>query len=88
MKYVGALPNYICHTLLLLNPTNLDEASVQVIHIENRGKYDKMKNHLSMDKSISKEKERIRGKLQQIRMIRKHSIALNVKIKGMMKSNV
>ena len=39
MKYIGALPNYICHTLFLLNPTNMDEASVQDIHIERRGKH-------------------------------------------------
>ena len=39
MKYIGALPNYIRHTLLLLNPTNLDEASVQATHIERMGKY-------------------------------------------------
>ena len=39
MKYVGALPNYFHHTLLLLNPTNLDEASVQETHIESMGKH-------------------------------------------------
>ena len=39
MKYIGVLPNYIHHTLLLSNPTNLDEASVQATHIESSGKH-------------------------------------------------
>ena len=39
IKYVGALHNYIQCTLLLLNPTNLDEASVQAINIESMGKH-------------------------------------------------
>ena len=38
MKYIGALPSYIHYTLLLLNPTNQDEASVQATHIEIMGK--------------------------------------------------
>jgi hypothetical protein len=39
MKYVGALHIYICHTLLLFNPTNLDKVFVQATHLENRGKH-------------------------------------------------
>ena len=39
MKHIVPLPNYIRHTLLLLNPSNMDEASVQETHIESKGKY-------------------------------------------------
>jgi hypothetical protein len=39
MKYIGALHSYIHHTLLLFNPTSLDEVCVQVTHLENRGKH-------------------------------------------------
>jgi hypothetical protein len=39
MKHIGALHSYICHTLLLFNPTNLDEVCVQASHLENRGKH-------------------------------------------------
>jgi hypothetical protein len=39
MKYIGALHSYIRHTLLLFNPTNLDEVCVQATHLENRGKH-------------------------------------------------
>jgi hypothetical protein len=37
MKYIGALHSYIRHTLLLFNPTNLDEVCVQATHLENMG---------------------------------------------------
>lgn len=39
-KYIGSLHNYIRHSLLLFKPTTIDVASVNAIHIENRGKYD------------------------------------------------
>jgi hypothetical protein len=38
MKYIGALHSYIRHTLLLFNPTKLDEVCVQATHLESRGK--------------------------------------------------
>jgi hypothetical protein len=38
MKYIGALHSYIRHTLLLFNPTSLDEVCVQTTHLEKRGK--------------------------------------------------
>jgi hypothetical protein len=39
MKYIGTLHSYIHHTLLLFNPTSLDEFFVQATHLENRGKH-------------------------------------------------
>jgi hypothetical protein len=38
MKCIGALHSYIRHTLLLFNPTNLDEVCMQETHLESRGK--------------------------------------------------
>jgi hypothetical protein len=38
IKYIGALHSYICHILLLFNPTSIDEVCVQSTHLENRGK--------------------------------------------------
>jgi hypothetical protein len=38
MKYIGTLQSYIHHTLLLFNPTSVDEVCVQATHLENRGK--------------------------------------------------
>jgi hypothetical protein len=39
MKYIGAFNSYIHHTLLLFNPTSLDEFCVQATHLQNRGKH-------------------------------------------------
>ena len=39
MKYIGALHSYICHTLLLFNPTSLDEVCAQATHLENKEKH-------------------------------------------------
>jgi hypothetical protein len=39
MNYIGTLHNYIHHTLLLFNPTSLDEVCVQATHLENMGKH-------------------------------------------------
>jgi hypothetical protein len=43
MKYIGALHSYICHTLLLFNPTSLDKVCMQSTHLENR------ENHVRED---------------------------------------
>jgi hypothetical protein len=39
MKYIGALHSYIHHTLILFNPTSIDEVCVQATQLENRGKH-------------------------------------------------
>jgi len=38
LKYIGGLHNYLRHMILMFNPTNLDEVSVQETHIESKGK--------------------------------------------------
>ena len=60
MNYVGALPNYIRHTLFLLNPTNLDEDSVQATRIERRG------NHMQEDHPKKNHKFTGKGKENNI----------------------
>jgi len=39
MKYIGTLHSYNQHTLLLFNPTSLDEVCVQATHLEKMGKH-------------------------------------------------
>lgn len=34
LKYIGGLHSYLRHTILMLNPTNINEALVQAIHLE------------------------------------------------------
>ena len=39
LKYIGGLHSYLIHTILMFNPTNLDEVCVQATHLEARGKH-------------------------------------------------
>ena len=38
LKYIGGLHRYLKHTILIFNPTSLDEVCVQATHLEARGK--------------------------------------------------
>ena len=38
LKFIGGLHNYLHHTILMFNPTKLDEVCVQAMHIESKGK--------------------------------------------------
>ena len=38
LKYIGGLHNYLVHTILMFNPTSLDEVCVQATHLETTGK--------------------------------------------------
>ena len=38
LKYIGGLPSYLKHTILMFNLTSLDDGSVQATHLEARGK--------------------------------------------------
>jgi len=37
LKYIGGLHNYLRHTILIFNPTRIDEVSIQATHLEARG---------------------------------------------------
>jgi len=38
LQYIGGLHSYMRHTILMFNPTSIDEVSVQATHLEARGK--------------------------------------------------
>ena len=38
LDYIGGLHSYLRHTILMFNPTNIDEVCVQATHLETRGK--------------------------------------------------
>jgi hypothetical protein len=40
LKYIGGLHSYLRHTILMYNPTNIDEVCVQGTHLEERGRND------------------------------------------------
>ena len=39
LNYIGGLHNYLRHTILKFNPTNIDEVFVQATHLKARGKH-------------------------------------------------
>jgi len=40
LKYIGGLHSYLCHTILLFKPMNLDEVCVEAQYLEESGRYD------------------------------------------------
>ena len=38
LNFIGGLHSYLCHTILMFDPYNLDEVCVQATHIESKGK--------------------------------------------------
>jgi hypothetical protein len=62
LKYIGGMHSYLRHTLLMFNPSNLDDVCVQATHLEARGKH---ANDTFMKKSSkfdSKFKDKDKGK--------------------------
>jgi hypothetical protein len=66
MKYIGGFPAYICNTLFMFGPTNLDEVYVQGMYIE-AGKLELVYqgNHLQRNKAKAKAKGMGRNKIQR-----------------------
>jgi hypothetical protein len=61
LKYIGALHSYLRHTILMFNPSNLDEVCVQATHLEARGRNE---THEGNKKSFShgdKGKKKFKG---------------------------
>jgi hypothetical protein len=56
LKYIGGLHSYLKHTILMFNPTSLDEVCVQATHLEARGKntFDEGRNKFFKGKNKDK----------------------------------
>jgi hypothetical protein len=92
LKYIGGLHSYLRHTILMFNPTKLDEVCVQETHLEARGKNvpqeGSKKVHLRVEtkeRGNSKEKGR---RMLQSRKREKNSHVNIVQKKAMMKTTV
>jgi hypothetical protein len=68
LKYIGALHSYIRHTILLFNPTNLDEVCVQAMHLESR---EKDVNDDSSMEHVQQKGSKNKGKEKQATTVRK-----------------
>ena len=58
LKYIGGLHNYMRHTILMFNPTSIDEVSVQATHLEARGKNGNPEVGGPSQPTVSKSKEK------------------------------
>jgi hypothetical protein len=71
LKYIGALHSYLRHTILMFNPSNLDEVCVQATHLEARGRND---THEGNKKTFShgyKGKKRFKGNCRKNAAVKK-----------------
>ena len=48
LKYIGGSHTYLRHTIIMFNPTSLDEVCVQATHLEARGKQNLYGNEESL----------------------------------------
>eukprot|EP00253_Pinus_taeda_P023582 PITA_23582 len=62
LKYIGGLHSYMRHTILMFNPTSIDEISVQATHLEARGKNGSPEVGGSSQPTASKNKEKRKQK--------------------------
>ena len=65
LKYTGGLHSYMRHTILMFNPTSIDEVSVQATHLEARGKNGNPEVGGSSKPIASKNKEKRKQKWKE-----------------------
>jgi len=58
LKYIGGLHSYMRHTILMFNPTSIDEVYVQATHLEARGKNGNPEVGGPSQPTVSKRKEK------------------------------
>jgi hypothetical protein len=71
IKYIGALHSYLRHTILMFNPTNLDEVCVQATHLEARGNKDTHEGFKKMFSQGDKGKNHFKGKRRKNATVKK-----------------
>jgi hypothetical protein len=61
LKYIGALHSYLRHTILMFNPSNLDEVCVHATHLEARGRNDTHEGNKKTFNHGDKGKKKFKG---------------------------
>ena len=74
LKYIGGLQEYLKYTILIFNPTNIDEVSVQAIHLETGRK----NNNYSVESRQLKEgKDKGKEKMNWSAIVKKEDAKLS-----------
>jgi hypothetical protein len=71
LKYIGALHSYLRHTILMFNPSNLDEVCVQATHLEERGRNDTHEGNKKTFSHGDKGKKKFKAMAKRILLLRK-----------------
>jgi hypothetical protein len=79
LKYIGGMHSYLRHTLLMFNPSNLDDVCVQATHMEARGKHTNDTFVKKTTKFEANRKVKTRGK-RRWQLLRKMVRSLHVLI--------
>jgi hypothetical protein len=71
LKYIGALHSYLRHTILMFNPSNLDEVCVQATHLEARGRTETHEGNKNPFSHGDKGKKKFKGNGQKNVVVKK-----------------
>jgi hypothetical protein len=71
LKYIGALHSYLRHTILMFNPSNLDEVFVQATDLEARGGNETHEGNKNPFNHGDKEKRNFKGNGKKISSVKK-----------------
>jgi hypothetical protein len=79
LKYIGGLHNYLRHTILMFNPTNLDEFCVQENNLEARGRNEPQEGSMNPFVHGDKGKSKFKGNGRNNALVRKQGEKLTCK---------
>ena len=79
LKYIEGLHSYLRHTILMLNPMNLDEVCVHATHLEARGKNVPQEGSKKDFSNENKGKEKFKGKGKKNAPVKKEGQKLTCK---------
>jgi hypothetical protein len=80
LKYIGALHSYLRHTILMFNPSNLDEVCVQATHLEARGRNETHEGNKKPFSHGDKGKRKFKGNGKKMILLRKREKNLHANI--------
>jgi hypothetical protein len=80
LKYIGALHSYLRHTILMFNPSNLDEVCVQATHLEERGRNETHEGNKKPFSHGDKRKRKFKGNGKKNPVLRKREKNLHANI--------
>jgi hypothetical protein len=79
LKYIGGLHSYLRHTILMFNPTSLDEVCVHATHLEARGRNEPQEGNMKPFVHGDKRKKKFKGNGRNNALVKKEGDKLTCK---------